>query len=218
MDIDKLVEGLEPTVKSYLEFPKERKQTGTIIRTACDRDFCYVIIDQTIFCPETSEQEGDSGFIRGKKGELRVRNTIIRSDVIIHEGKMKGEFEPNEEVEGEIYWPSRTQHSNMHAIGHALFASILEIRPDSEIIGFRMSRPGFIQIKGGLCEDEVAKVAEIASQILQTGLEIKFVDSRRVCVAGGQAVICEGIIPDSVKNMKFRVIGIRGEKLLFDLE
>jgi Ser-tRNA(Ala) deacylase AlaX len=237
MNIDQLIEGIEPTVRSYWDFPKKRKQKGTVLKIACDKDFCYVILDKTLFHPETDEQEGDAGWIRGKNGELSVKNTLVRHGVIIHEGKMKGEFQINEDLEVEIYLPSRKKHIKMHALGHVVRASILEVKSGVEITNFRMSSPGFIHVKGGLTEKEVEKVRKLTAEKIKQGVfNVNFMDSGRftktakqvprdlpdsiirVCLIGSEPMTCGGIMPDSIKTLDFKIVGMRGEKLIFDLE
>ena len=235
MDIDRLVDGVEPTVKSYWDFSEKRKQSGTVIKIACDGDFCYVVLEQTIFHPETDEQEGDSGWIRGKNGSLHVKRAIIRHGVIIHEGKMEGNFELNEEVEAEVYWPSRKNNVKMHALGHILKAAIVQVKPKAEITSFRMSSPGFIHVRGGLTGGEVEKIREAAA-ILKNQVGLRFMNPRefmeksrhvpkelpetsiRVCSVGPELMTCGGVLPRSAKNLEFGIIGMRGEKLIFGLE
>jgi Ser-tRNA(Ala) deacylase AlaX len=237
MDIDRLVEGIEPTVKSYWDFPERKKQKGTVLNVACDGDFCYVVLNQTIFNPETDEQEGDSGWIRGKKGKLQVKNTLIRDGVIIHEGKMQGKFEINEQVDGEVFWQSREKHVRMHTLGHIVRASILELKPDAQITKYRMSTPGFVHIKGGLNESEVEKIKKITyEKILEGIVVVKFMGSKdfgdhsksittahssgtiRVVSVDGELMTCGGIIHDPVQDLGVKIVGMRGEKLIFDLE
>ena len=84
-----------------------------------------VVLDQTPFYAESGGQVGDTGLIKGPKGEFRVSDTRKNGELIVHFGLIEsGEIRSGEQVEAMVDTSRRDAirraHSATHLLHHAL--------------------------------------------------------------------------------------------------
>ncbi|GIX41649.1 MAG: alanine--tRNA ligase [Leptospiraceae bacterium] len=84
-----------------------------------------IVTDKTCFYPEGGGQVGDTGYITGKKGKIRVLDTKKKGEIILHIGTIiEGSLQEGEEVELEIDKERRKfltyHHSSTHLLNKAL--------------------------------------------------------------------------------------------------
>lgn len=86
-----------------------------------------VILDQTPFYAESGGQIGDTGYLIGKQGKIRVLDTKKQDDIFIHFGKVEsGEFNIDETLEARIDTERRLSIMRNHTATHLLQSALRE--------------------------------------------------------------------------------------------
>lgn len=91
-----------------------------------------VILRETSFYGEMGGQVGDTGEIRGKKGRIKVTNTVRQTvtgnELIVHQGKVvEGQVSVNDVVEAQVDEKSRHDIERNHTATHILQAALREV-------------------------------------------------------------------------------------------
>ena len=91
-------------------------------------DHVKVILDHTPFYAEAGGQIGDTGYLTGKHGKIRVLDTKKQDDIYLHFGKVEeGELKVNETVEAKIDTERRLSIMRNHTATHLLQSALREI-------------------------------------------------------------------------------------------
>lgn len=110
------------TKKLYWERPYETEFKATIVDIGEDA----LVLDQTLFFPESGGQAGDTGVIKVNEMELTVTAVSKEGDTIIHHVEpYHGCLEIEDEVTGFIDWERRHELMKAHTSQHVLSAVIL---------------------------------------------------------------------------------------------
>ncbi len=123
--------------KTKFEGYEQTQSTGKILRLFIDNqsvkevfkgDQVKVVLDKTSFYAEAGGQVGDTGYIGGKKGKIRVEDTQKFNDVYVHRGVVEdGLLRVDETVETKIDAERRSAIMRHHTATHLLQAALREI-------------------------------------------------------------------------------------------
>ena len=127
--------GLPRTTPLYYEYPYLREFESGVLKLVSFGENCYVVLEQTCFFPEGGGQLGDSGFLIGSTGKLKVVDTQAADDVIVHVAvSVGGEVKEGEAVHGSIDWNVRYNRMRQHTGSHVLFSSIKKVLSLKELM------------------------------------------------------------------------------------
>ncbi|OGX27324.1 MAG: alanine--tRNA ligase [Omnitrophica WOR_2 bacterium RIFCSPHIGHO2_01_FULL_52_10] len=123
--------------KTKFEGYEHTQSTGKVLRLFIDNqnvkevsrgDQVKVVLDKTPFYAEAGGQIGDTGYIIGKKGKIRVEDTQKFSDVYVHRGVVEeGLLRVDETVETKIDVERRSAIMRHHTATHLLQAALREV-------------------------------------------------------------------------------------------
>ena len=131
-------EGLELDIaKTKFEGYEQTQSTGTILRLYIHNqrvkevskgDQVKVVLDKTPFYAEAGGQVGDTGYLLGKNGKIRVEDTQKINDVYVHRGVVEdGLLRVDETVETTIDVERRLAIMRHHTATHLLQAALREV-------------------------------------------------------------------------------------------
>ena len=85
-----------------------------------------MILDRTPFYAEAGGQVGDTGYLIGPQGKMRVEDTRKINDIYIHYGLIEGEIKEGDKVQAMIDEPRRRAIMRNHTATHLLQAALRE--------------------------------------------------------------------------------------------
>ncbi len=88
-----------------------------------------LILDETPFYGEAGGQVGDTGWIKGESGSIRIMNTVkIGDGIIVHKGRVEsGSIKEGERVVAEVDSERRKDIARNHTATHLLHAALREV-------------------------------------------------------------------------------------------
>ena len=115
----------EASLESALPGAPDSEQDGAP-DGAPSGDEVWVVLDRTPFYAERGGQVGDSGWITGPHGRLRVRTTQAPAgDLIVHLGRVEsGSLSEGDAVRAEVDAPAREATMRHHTATHLLHAAL----------------------------------------------------------------------------------------------
>lgn len=167
-DFTKRVELMEAATKRlYLEDPYRTEFDAKVIERLTHEQSPVVILDQTLFYPESGGQPADSGEIDGTE----VVHVLDQDDKILH---VLDKHISAEHVKGKIDWTRRFDHMQQHTGQHILSQSFHELF-EAETLAFHLGEAtSVLEIDlRRIDEDEVEKIEKRANAIVVENREIK---------------------------------------------
>ncbi|MTD93321.1 alanine--tRNA ligase [Hyphomicrobium sp. xq] len=136
-------------------------------------DEAAIVVNQTPFYGESGGQVGDTGVIRGAKGELfRVADTQKKAGgLFVHFGKVeKGGFKPGDAVDLEVDHAARSSIRANHSATHLLHEALRQVLGDhvaqrGSLVAPDRLRFDFVHTKP-MTPEEIAKVEDIANAVI----------------------------------------------------
>lgn len=130
-----------------------------------------VVLDQTVFYPEGGGQAGDTGTV----GNVRVVDTQIDGDTIIHLTEFEPSFSVGDVVEGAIDWERRYKimkhHSAAHIMEHFLWKRFGKLERLGSFVDDQKDRADY-SYDGRLPPEELKLVEDNTNAFLAEGREI----------------------------------------------
>lgn len=119
------------TKKLYWEAPYETKFSAKVESIAEGE----IILDQTLFYPESGNQLSDRGLLKTKKHEFKIQYVSKRGDDIIHHisDEFKDKISIGDDVQGEIDWQYRYGLMKAHSSQH-VFSAVLKSKYNIDTI------------------------------------------------------------------------------------
>ena len=160
----------------YKEFKCEAKilkiiKNNKLVEMASVGETVEIILDKTVFYPESGGQVGDTGKIIKGEGIFRVENTDIHDKVHFHWGKVTvGTFKIADEVKVEIDFERRMSIAKNHTATHILQAALRKVlgthvQQQGSLVAEDKFRFDFTHFKG-LSKEEIARVEEVANSYI----------------------------------------------------
>lgn len=156
------------TLRLYHEDPYMREFRAKVLEI----DGNEVVLDRTAFYPEGGGQAGDTGSIGG----VRVSDTQIVGDRIVHILEEPPGFKVGDTVECGIDWERRHRimrlHSAAHIMEHFLWRRLGEIERLGSHVDEKKDRADYAY-EGRLPAEELRAVEEETNRFLAEGHEIR---------------------------------------------
>jgi len=180
------------TAKLYQENPYLREFDATVLSI----DGNEVVLDRTAFYPEGGGQEGDTGVIGG----VRVTDTRIRDELIVHVLATSPGFGVGDSVECRIDWERRYRimrlHSASHLMEHFLRGRLGELERLGSHVDEEKDRSDYAY-EGRLPADELGRVEEETNRFIAEEHEIRIQldperPGTRIWSCGGIETPCGG--------------------------
>ncbi len=156
------------TKRLYYDDPYKTEFEAKIISADCVDDCKWnIILDQTLFYPESGGQSSD----RGVLGGVHVLNVFEVEEVIIH--VLDRELEKGKIVHGYIDWDRRFDHMQQHSGQHILSQCFSKLK-GGRTIGFHLGRCySTIDIDiSNLSEKDLRNIENLANQIVLENRDI----------------------------------------------
>lgn len=169
------------------------------------------LFEKTPFYAESGGQEGDEGFIKGKKGTVGISDTQKYNDLILHLGTVSaGEVSADEIFNLEVNRPDRLATRCNHTATHLLQAALRDVvgahvGQAGSAVGPDRLRFDFTNPKA-LTEDELAAVELKVNGYIRTASAVKtdVMDKEAAVKAGAMAFFGEKYAE------KVRVVSVDG--------
>ncbi len=160
------------TRKLYWENPYQKEFQACIekVRPSKTAGSKELLLDQTGFYPEGGGQPSDQGTLSGH----RVTCVYLEDTSIWHVVTSSGEgLSAGDQVTGVLDWPRRFDHMQQH-LGQHILSAVFDDSFDARTIGFHLGEHNVtIDLdKGPFTQNELAKVEEMANNIVFDNLEV----------------------------------------------
>ncbi|MFA5410518.1 MAG: alanine--tRNA ligase [Candidatus Omnitrophota bacterium] len=144
---------------------------GKEVKKASSGEEVTIILDQSVFYPESGGQVGDSGeFIKGKN-IFAVADTKKAEKVILHTGRAKqGSFKKNDIVSVKIDYQRRMNIARHHTATHLLQAALRKVlgphvRQQGSLVMPERLRFDFTHFKD-ISDEELARIEELVNSYI----------------------------------------------------
>ncbi len=199
--------GLPDTELLFYKDPDKKVFEGKILRVLQpeDKNYKWIVLDQTLFYPESGGQEWDTGNLGGSE----VFDVQKFGHIVAHK-IADSKFKEGQKVKGEIHWDRRTQlmhhHSAIHIINGA--AKIVLGKHAWQAGTHKSVEKAHIDVSHykGLTEEEVKKIEQLANQVVRKNIKTKssFVPRLEAEKKFGLGIYQGGHIPE--KNLRIMEI------------
>jgi alanyl-tRNA synthetase len=179
---------LPPTRKRFADDPLARSCEATVLHVAEE----FVVLDATVFYPESGGQEWDEGEIAGVRvvdvqdqgGRLaylehpQVRVPAVKVDtVIVHRLATPAPFGVGDRVACTLDWERRYALMRSHSAGHFLYHALRQVyaEPGEELFlkGCHIDPKGFrFDFAADLAADRLAEAQRLANEWIAQGRDI----------------------------------------------
>ena len=202
--IDLDLSGLEKTKVLFYEFPEKKEFEAKILRVTKD----WVVLNKTLFYPESGGQEYDTGELSGKK----VLDVQKFGGVIAHKLSDTKGLKEGQQVSGKIKWDRRSQLMKHHTAIHILNGTV------KKVLGKHAWQAGTHKSEGkatldvthyqSLTEEEIEKIEALANEIIKKSIQTKsnFIPRLEAEKTHGLGIYQGGHIPEKT----LRILEIPG--------
>jgi len=189
---------LPETEKLFYKEPYEHIFTARVIHTIEENSEFRVVLDRTLFYPESGGQPCDTGTING----LQVVNVTEKDGIIFH--TVQGRLKQGEAVHGNVDWDQRFDHMQQHTGQHILSAAFARIY-NAKTIGFHLGREYVtIDIDKSITDREkLSEVETLASSVVFNNKKVNILEKSRE-----QAVSLPLRKPPAVDDEILRIVEI----------
>ena len=155
-------------IKTEARILKLLSTTGEELSRPFQGDEVRIILNKTPFYAESGGQIGDTGYLTGKHGKIRVLDTKKQDDIYLHFGKVEqGELKINETVDAKIDEERRLSIMRNHTATHLLQSAL------REILGSHVQQQGSLVAEDRLRFDFTHPKALTKEQLTQIEAKIK---------------------------------------------
>jgi len=169
------------TKRLFYNAPYKKEFEATVISSLkIDDTSCGIILDQTLFYPESGGQPAD----KGRLNKARVYSVYEDDETIVH--VVDTDFNEGEKVHGSLDWDRRFDHMQQHSGQHILSQSFLELK-NAKTIGFHMGeKDSTIDIDcADISDEEIQLIEDRANKIVMENrdIQISVIDKNKLDTA-----------------------------------
>lgn len=196
------IKNVAPTKKLFYEKPEKREFDAKVVWV----DKNKVVLDKTLFYPESGGQDSDKGTIN----RFPVRNVQKIGDVIIH--VLKHKFKKGQLVHGIIDWERRKQLNQHHTAVHIINGASRSILGDHiwQAGANKTTEKATLDITHykSLSIEEMHKIEDLANKIVKKGIKLNkvFLPRKEAEEKYGLRIYQGGVVPEK----QIRIIEIPG--------
>ena len=171
---------------------------GNEVKNITADEYGYIILNHSVFYPESGGQIGDTGTIKYKNNIFEVSDTQKKENLIIHYGVVKlGDFNLDDVVDLEINVEKRNSCRSYHSATHILHQALRDILGDhvtqkGSLVSYDRLRFDFSHHKS-LSLSEITAIEDIVSDIIKSNfsVETKLMKSEEAINSGALALFGE---------------------------
>jgi len=179
LDLNKLVIGISPTKKLYLDDPYLKESVATVLISKQEKKNIYVILDKSIYHPKGGGQPTDLGFLRGDDFNIDLKKVMEVRGVLVHFGKLNGRLpQTGEEIYCSLDWKRRNLVMKLHTAGHVLDYALKEVYGKVvDTLGALHGPPvAFTEYRGtSPSMEQIEAIQERANKIVRDGRKVRFI-------------------------------------------
>ncbi len=179
LDVTRLVVGIQPTRKLYLENPYLKESKAKVLVAEQERKNTYVLLDRSIYHPKGGGQPTDLGLLQGEGFTVRLKKVMEIRGVLVHFGKLDGRVPlAGEEINCILDWKRRYLIMRLHTAGHILDRAVREAYGRViDTLGANHGPPeAFTEYRSELPdESQMEFIRKRANEIVREGREVRFV-------------------------------------------
>lgn len=179
MDINKLVIGIRPTRKLYLDDPYLKGSRATLLVSKKERKNVYIILDKSIYHPKGGGQPTDLGVLIGDGFNIAIKKVMEVRGVLVHFGKLNGRLPVvGEKIECVLDWKRRNLIMRLHTAGHILDYALKEVygKVLNTLRALHSPPMAYTEYGGKLPnESRIEAIRRRANEIVEERREVKFV-------------------------------------------
>ncbi len=153
---------MKSTKLIYLEDSYQTNIEATVVNITKIGKKYSVILDQTIFYPQSGGQPADTGVIEGETGKFIVDHVKLDDGLIIHQGTLEGTVEPQQKVTATIDWNARYKNMQTHTAGHLIDEAVKNLSPEFQgIDGMHgINNQQYIEFNGFINESYKSEITD----------------------------------------------------------
>ena len=179
MDINKLVIGVSPTNKLYLDDPYLRASKARVLISKREKKNVYIVLDRSIYHPKGGGQPTDLGYFKGDDFNISLKKVMEVKGVLVHFGKLDGRLPlPGEEIDCVLDWERRYLTMRLHTAGHVLDYALKEVygKVVDTLEALHGPPVAFTEYKGELPNTkQIEVIQKRANEIVEDKRGVKFV-------------------------------------------
>lgn len=160
-----------------------------------------ILLDKTIFIPQTNTEPGDFG----KINDIKIAGSKKEGDEIWHIIPKYNPFKVGDEIKLTLDWKYRLNAMKLHSALH-LLAGVFDLKfKERAVAGIVKAKEAFLIFKNEIPDETIEQAVEQANKDIKSGVEIKTYEDKkrkgfRWCQAGNYLPIpCGGL---HVRNTK----------------
>jgi len=183
----------------------EKSSLSAVIKSIQDyQGSPALILDQTLFFPQTNVHPSDSGTVIGPKGTFKVSSAVFSHGQLLHLGRLSGELHPDDEVDLKLDWTHRHQNLRLNTAILLLEHSLAHFFPELKWL------PDSSSIHSGLYLTYQGVIDETALDALQRHLDQLIQSNEPITVqtSDTQALNRLGLTPHQLLPDKPRLVQI----------
>jgi len=116
---------VEPTRLLYYEDAYIKEFKAKVLSIQKSNEHYIIGLDQTAFFPVGGGQPSDTGIIKGKNGNVSVKDVHMENQLIVHVADgIEGNIREGDEVAGVIDWDRRYGLMRNHALAHLMAEAV----------------------------------------------------------------------------------------------
>ena len=166
------------TIRLFDEKPYDKEFTAKIVDIVCGKDKTKVVLDRTLFFPESGGQTADRGVIRvdnagSGNAQLRVYDVQIEGDIIYHylDGDMSA-LKEEASVTGTLDFDYRFSNMQQHS-GEHIFSGLCNTYFGCNNVGFHLSdNEVTFDFDKKLTEEEIYDIEDKVNKVIYENRKI----------------------------------------------
>ncbi len=142
-----------------------------------------IVLDRTSMYAESGGQIGDTGEIKGKNGNFKVKNTVKEENVVIHEGLLEGKMKEGDDVEVKVDVLRRKAIERNHSATHLVQSVLREelgshVQQNGSLVEPERLRFDFTHTES-VTHDQLEKIESKVNAIVMSNIPVNSMEMSR---------------------------------------